>query len=265
MEASSDSRRFALLVEYEGTSYGGSQYQKNARTIQGELELALSKLTNEQIRVSMAGRTDAGVHARGQVASFTTGSRHRAQTVVRALNAHLPKDIAVRAAQDVDPAFDPRRDATRRLYRYAFYLGEGRPAVDRKFVWHVGTVDTDLMAMATARLVGRHDFAAFTAPAIARSVSTEREVFRAELMRRGALVWLDVEANAFLQHMVRRMAGALVQVGTGKRHAREFEILLRRAEPGASRQTAPPQGLCLIKVRYESGLFDAETDDDIQP
>lgn len=266
MEPSSHDRRFALLIEYEGTSYGGSQYQKNARTIQGELELALSKLTNEQIRVSMAGRTDAGVHARGQVASFATSSRHRAQTFVPALNAHLPKDIAVRAARETEPTFDPRRDATRRLYRYTFHLSDARPGLHRKFVWHVGPeVDTDLMANTARCLVGRHDFAAFTAPSVARSVSTERQVFRAELTRTGARARLDVEANAFLQHMVRRIAGALVQVGTGKRDEREFEILLGRAEPGASRQTAPPQGLCLIKVRYESGLFDAETDDDIQP
>lgn len=111
--------------------------------------------------------------------------------------------------------------------------------------------------------MGRHDFAAFTAPSIARSASTEREVFRAELARAGTLAWLDVEANAFLQHMVRRIAGALVHVGMSKRTEREFEILLRRAEPGSARHAAPPRGLCLIKVRYENGLFDDEENDDI--
>lgn len=266
MEASTHGRRFALLVEYEGTRYGGSQYQKNAPTIQGELELALSKLTNEQIRVSMAGRTDAGVHARGQVASFRTSSRHRLRTVVRALNAHLPGDIVVRAARETASDFDPRRDAISRLYRYTFHLGEERPVLARRFAWHVGSrTDTDAMSRAARCLVGRHDFAGFTAPSIARHVSTEREMFRAEFLRSGAMAWLDVEANAFLQHMVRRIAGLLVQVGVGKRSEREFEILLRRAEPGAARQTAPPQGLRLIKVRYENRLFDDETDDDIQP
>jgi tRNA pseudouridine38-40 synthase len=266
MEASTHSRRFALLVEYEGTRYGGSQYQKNAPTIQGELELALGKLTNEQIRVSLAGRTDAGVHARGQVASFHTSSRHRLRTVVRALNAHLPADIVVRAAQETGPDFDPRRDAISRLYRYTFHLGEERPVLSRRFAWHVGPqADTDAMGRAARCLVGRHDFAAFTAPSIARHASTIREMFRAGFVRSGAMAWLDVEANAFLQHMVRRMAGMLAQVGAGKRSEREFEILLRRAEPGAARYAAPPQGLCLIKVRYENGLFDDETDDDIQP
>ena len=266
MEPEPDLRRLALLVEYEGTAYGGSQYQKNARTIQGELELALSKLTNEPGRISMAGRTDAGVHARGQVASFRTASRHRAATVVKALNAHLPRDIAVRAAREVPLTFDPRRDAARRWYRYTLHLGEERPALDRAFVWHVGP-DVDLAPMqdAVAALTGRHDFAAFTAPSIARSACTEREVFRAGLTRAGRLLRFDIEANAFLQHMVRRIAGALVQVGKGKREAAEFEILLRRAEPGAAKHAAPPQGLCLLKVRYEDGLFDDETNDDIQP
>lgn len=266
MEAGSQTRRLALLIEYEGTNYGGSQLQKNARTIQGELELALSKLTNEPIRVSMAGRTDAGVHARGQVASFLTSSRHRAQTFVRALNAHLPRDIGVRAAREVPVDFDPRRQAARRLYRYTLDLSAERPVLDRRFVWHVGpNVDLDLMRSVVGALLGRHDFAAFTSPSIARSVSTEREVFRAGLAARGAKVCIDVEANAFLQHMVRRITGALVQVGSGKRDRREFEILLKHAEPGAARYTAPPQGLCLIKVRYESGLFDDETHDYLQP
>lgn len=266
MEPEPHVRRLALLVEYEGTAYGGSQLQKNARTIQGELELALSKLTNEQIRVSMAGRTDAGVHARGQVASFKTASRHRERTFVRALNAHLPRDIAIRAARETPLTFDPRRDAVRRWYRYTLHVGAERPALDRKFVWHVGPdINLAPMRRATGRLAGKHDFAAFTAPSVAKTVCTEREVFRAGFTEAGALVHLDVEANAFLQHMVRRIVGALVQMGRGKREEREFEILLKHAEPGAAKYAAPPQGLCLIKVRYENGLFDDETDDDIQP
>lgn len=266
MEAGSKIRRLALLIEYEGTNYRGSQLQKNARTIQGELELALSKLTNEPIRVSMAGRTDAGVHARGQVASFRTGSRHRTQTFVRALNALLPRDIGVRTAQEVPLTFDPRRHAIRRLYRYTLDLRAERPVLDRNFVWHVGPgLDLGLMNEVAGLLAGRHDFAVFTAPSVARDVCTEREVFRAALEYRDGKAYLEIEANAFLQHMVRRIAGALVQVGAGKRNAREFEILLRQANPGEARYTAPPQGLCLIKVRYESRLFDDETYDDIQP
>lgn len=266
MNTSSNVRRLALLVEYEGTNYGGSQYQENVPTIQGQLELAIGKLTNESIRVSLAGRTDAGVHARGQVASFTTGSRHQAQTVVRALNAHLPKDIVVRAAEEVPAEFDPRRQATSRLYRYTLHLGAQRPAIQRRFVWHIGTgADLAAMKTAVASLHGTHDFAAFTPLSIAREMNTQREVTKTALVSDGDVVWLDVQANAFLQHMVRRIVGCLVQVGTGKRSSAEFEILLRDAEPGAAKSTAPAQGLSLIKVRYDSGLFDVETDDDIQP
>ncbi|MFQ5473287.1 MAG: tRNA pseudouridine(38-40) synthase TruA [Dehalococcoidia bacterium] len=266
MNESPNVRRLAVLIEYEGTNYGGSQYQKNVPTIQGQLELAIGKLTNESIRVSFAGRTDAGVHARGQVASFVTSSRHLPQTFVRALNAHLPPDIAVRAAAEVPDEFDPRRSATSRLYRYRLHLGAQRPAVDRRFVWHIGPhVDLESMETAARLLCGKHNFAAFTPPSVARAVNTEREVSLATLTKDGEIARLDVQANAFLQHMVRRMVGALVQVGTGKRDRREFEILLRDAEPGAARSTAPAQGLSLIKVRYDSGLFDDETDDDIQP
>jgi tRNA pseudouridine38-40 synthase len=264
VKASPKVRRLALLVEYEGTSYGGSQYQKNLSTIQGQLELAIGKLTNESIRVSLAGRTDAGVHARGQVASFVTASRHRAQTFVRALNAHLPRDIAVRAAAEVADAFDPRRSATSRLYRYSLHLGSQRPAMDRRFLWHIGPrVDLEPMEASARLLCGRHDFAAFTPPSVARAMNTEREVSLALLTRDGEVARLEVQANAFLQRMVRRIVGALVQVGTGKRDSREFEILLRDAEPGAAESAAPAQGLSLIKVRYDSGLFDAETNDDI--
>ena len=266
MNASPKVRRLALLVEYEGTSYGGSQYQKNIPTIQGQLELAIGKLTNESIRVSLAGRTDAGVHARGQVASFVTASRHRAQTVVRALNAHLPRDIAVRAATEVAEEFDPRRSAASRLYRYSLHLRRQRPAIDRRFVWHIGPhVDLESMETAARLLCGRHDFAAFTPPSVARAVNTERDMSLALLTRDGEVARLDVRANAFLQHMVRRIVGELVQVGIGKHSRREFEILLRDAEPGAARSTAPARGLSLIKVRYDSGLFDDETNDDIQP
>lgn len=266
MNTSLNVRRLALLVEYEGTNYAGSQYQTNVSTIQGQLELAIGKLTNESIRVSLAGRTDAGVHARGQVASFTTGSRHEAQTIVRALNAHLPKDIVVRAAEEVPAGFDPRRWATSRLYRYTLDLGAQRPAIKRRFAWHLGRgLDLDAMKTAAPFLEGSHDFAAFTPPSVAREMNTRREVTKAVLVSSGEVAWLDVQANAFLQHMVRRIVGELVQIGTGKRSSSEFEILLRDAEPGAAKSPAPALGLSLIKVRYDSGLFDVETDDDIQP
>ena len=126
--------RLALLVEYEGTAFGGSQYQKNAPTVQGTLERALGSLTGEPIRVAMAGRTDAGVHARGQVAAFTTRSRHSAGTVIRAANALLPDAVSIRAASEGPSGFDPRRWATSRWDRYTLHLGPQRPALERRLV-----------------------------------------------------------------------------------------------------------------------------------
>ncbi len=259
-------RRIALLVEYQGTAYGGSQYQKNAPTVQGALERALGTLTGEPIRVTMAGRTDAGVHARGQVAAFQTESRRRIDVFVRGTNAHLPEDIAVRAGAEVPAQFDPRRDARRRWYRYTLNLAAERPAIDRQFVWRVGPgLDLEAMESAVRQLEGCHDFAAFTPPSEARRRHTERVVFGASLLRRGSSASLDVEANGFLRNMVRRIMGTLVEVGRGSTSPGAFERLVREAPPGEASYTAPARGLCLMKVRYESGLFDDETNEDLQP
>ncbi len=253
-------------MEYQGTAYGGSQYQKNAQTVQGSLERALGKLTGEPIRVAMAGRTDAGVHAAGQVASFRTESRHGPDVFVRGANALLPGDIAVQAAAEVPLAFNPRRDARSRWYRYTLHLREPRPALRRHFVWHVAaTLDLQVMARAAALLKGRHDFAAFTAPSEARRTVTERQVFRAGLVTTPGGAVFDIEANAFLPHMVRRIVGTLVELAAGRMTEAEFRRLLSDAPPGAASRTAPPSGLCLMKVHYESGLFDDNANEDVQP
>lgn len=265
MQGERRGRRVALLLEYDGTAYGGSQYQKNAPTVQGALERALGSLTGEQIRVAMAGRTDAGVHALGQVAAFTTQARHRAATIVRALNALLPPDIAVRAAREVPLAFNPRREAVSRWYRYTLHVGKSRPALRRHLVWHPGKLlDVRRMEEAAEALPGKRDFASFAPPSEARMRSTVREVTLARLSRCGDTLTLDVEANAFLAHMVRRIVGALVEVGSGRMAAGDFAGLVTRPVPGKASATAPSRGLCLVKVRYESGLFDEE-DEYIQP
>jgi tRNA pseudouridine38-40 synthase len=243
-------------VEYQGTAYGGSQLQKTVPTIQGALERGLSSLTGESTRAALAGRTDAGTHAKGQVASFVTSSRHSTATFARALNALLPADIGVRAVAEVSLAFDPRRHALGRLYRYTLHLGPQRPALLRHFAWHLaGQLDIETMSEAAARLIGRHDFAAFTQPAEARRRSTERVVARTALRTKGQLALFDIEANAFLPQMVRRIVGALVEVGSGSRTHSEFEALVRDAQPGAASKVAPARGLCLMKVRYDDELF----------
>ncbi|HUF52355.1 MAG TPA: tRNA pseudouridine(38-40) synthase TruA [Dehalococcoidia bacterium] len=259
-------RSIALLVEYQGTRYGGSQYQENAPTVQDALERALGKLTNEPIRVAMAGRTDAGVHARGQVAAFRTGSRHRIEVFPPGTNAHLPADIAVRAAREVPDDFDPRRQARRRWYRYTLHLGATRTALGRDFSWHMyENVNLARMADAAKHLEGCHDFAAFTAPSAAARMNTVRIVFGTSLKREGEQVRFDIEATAYLPHMVRRIMGTLAEVGRGKLASGDFQRLVEEAPPGAASKTAPARGLCLMRVRYESGLFDNEADEDVQP
>jgi len=265
MQRDAPVRRLALLVEYEGTAYRGSQYQRDAPTIQASLERALSSLTGELTRVTLAGRTDSGVHARGQVASFLTASSHSVETFMRGLNALLAGDIAIRAAAEVPLGFDPRRQAQSRWYRYTIHVGRQRPALLRHLVWHVGqSLDVTAMAAATGALPGRHDFAAFTPPSEAGRRRTERVVMAAQVNRCGkGLVCFDIEANAFLPHMARRLVAAMVEVGLGKRTAAEIEALLQEARPGTARSLAPARGLCLMKVRYESGLFDDETDEEL--
>jgi tRNA pseudouridine38-40 synthase len=243
-------RRIALVVEYDGTVYAGSQYQKNASTIQGELEKALSKLTGEQTRLALAGRTDAGVHAKGQVVSFRTRVPYETEVFVRGLNAHLPQDIAVRSAREVPLSFQVRRQAKRRWYRYLIHSGRQRPALLRGYCWHIAQpLDVEAMQGAAHYLVGEHDVAAFAAPSAPSR--TVRTVYRAELRRRRSWVVFDIEANSFLPQQVRRTVGALVQVGLGKRTVEEFRSLLASGQRGAANLAAPPRGLCLMAVEYE--------------
>jgi len=238
------------VVEYEGTAYGGSQYQRNAPTIQGELEKALKKLTGERTRLALAGRTDAGVHAEGQVVSFRTRAPYEADVFVRALNAHLPQDIAVRSAREVPLSFQVRRQAKRRWYRYLIYNGRQRPALRRSYCWHVAQpLDVEAMQEAARQLVGEHDFAAFAAPSAPGR--TVRTVYRAEVSRRRSWVMFDIEADSFLTQQVRRTVEALVQVGLGKQTVGDFRGLLASAKRGAATQAAPPRGLCLMAVEYE--------------
>ena len=249
-------RRLAILLEYQGTAYGGSQLQTGVPTVQGALERALGRLTGESARVALAGRTDAGTHAQGQVASFVTGSRHSVPTFTRALNALLPADISARAVAEVPLAFDPRRHALGRLYRYTLHVSSQRPALLRHFVWHLpAKLDIAAMAEAAACLIGEHDFAAFTQPSEARRRSTERVVSYAAMRAKGDRALFDVQANAFLPQMVRRIVGALVDLGCGRITQHEFEALVREARPGAATRVAPARGLCLMSVRYEEELF----------
>ena len=248
-------RLIALLLEYDGASYAGSQLQTNAPTVQSELERAIENTTAQTVRVAFAGRTDAGVHARGQVASFVTSTRLTAEVLQRALNAHLPDDVVVRAAADVPLEFDPRRHARARHYRYVIDNRPARPALERSRAWYVGRpLDVASMAEAARTLVGTHDFAAFASKLADATKSTVRDLRRFDVSRRGHEVVLDVEGSAFLPHQVRRMVGAIVEVGKSKLGVEEYARLLE-GPPASSRPVAPPHGLYLLRVQYDTVVF----------
>ena len=243
--------RLAFVVEYDGTDYHGFQYQKDAPSIQEEIEKAIGRFTGETVRVSGAGRTDAGVHALGQVVSFDTVSEHSVDTFVKALNFHLPEDIAVKSGRVVEDRFDPRRHAVSRRYRYTIIRSATRSPIMRRAA-HVMDASLDVGAMreATMRLVGRHDFARFAGPVGEGRGGTEREIFDASLSEAGCVLTFEFEANAFLPHQVRRMVGAVVDVGRGRINLSEFERMIRGDEVAVA-HAAPPQGLCLVRVRYD--------------
>jgi tRNA pseudouridine38-40 synthase len=245
--------RFAATVSYDGAKFSGSQRQPNGRTVQEVLEEAAAALFGVPTRVDLAGRTDAGVHARGQVAALTAETRLDATTVERALNAHLPADVAVREARAVPVGFDPRRWARSRWYRYTVWNDRVRAPLLRRSAWHVASpLSVDAMQAAAGALVGTHDFQSCTAP-LEPGKTSVRTVSRAGWTREGAALLFDIEADAFLQQMVRRIVGGLVETGRGAHSPGEFARLLGRAQAGSIGPTAPPHGLCLERVDYHEG------------
>ena len=255
-------RRVAVLLEYDGTAYSGSQYQDNGPSIQNELETAIEKLTGAFARVAFAGRTDAGVHALGQVAAVDTGSRLERAEFVRGLNHFLPPDIAVRALEEVDPAFDPRRDARSRKYRYRIDTREVRSALERHRAWHIGrALDVPAMKAAARSLLGEHDFAAYAAPFEGK---TRRTLRRCDVCESGGFVTVEMQAQSFLPHQVRRTVGPLVEVGLGRISADALVTWLEEAVPSSAGPAAPACGLYLMHIEYvglEFGLDERERTD----
>ena len=244
-------RRIALVLEYDGTAFAGSQWQPGARTVQGELETALARFLGEPTRAAFAGRTDTGVHALGQVAAFSTERPYPVATAQRALNALLPDDLAVTRAVEAPLDFDPRRQARRRWYRYTIANAPARSPLRRRTSWPLREpLDVAAMGRALAALVGEHDLASFGAALLAGR-SSIRRVFHADVRQEGTLVEVDIEATAFLPHQVRRTVGALAEIGGGRLPEGCFADWLARPQPGRAGPTAPPQGLCLMRVTYE--------------
>jgi len=241
----------ALIVEYDGTGYHGSQWQANALTVQEVIEGALCKLTGESVRVKTASRTDSGVHAEGQVVSFRTESSLPTETFVNGLNYYLPGDVAVKAAYRVDDSFDVRSHATSREYRYYILNSRTRSPLKRRFAYLVtGRLDIEAMNRACQNLIGKQDLASFVTGSEIGKMSTIRNVFKAEIEKKGDLVILDMAANSFLPHQVRNTVGALIRVGLGKMTVEEFRNIVQARQAGLAGPTAPAQGLCLVRVNY---------------
>lgn len=236
-------------VAYDGTDFAGFQVQAAERTVQGELEAALARITQETIRVIGAGRTDSGVHARGQVVALCTRWQRPLPELHRAWNAVLPKDVAICALEEADEGFHPRFDARSRVYRYMVRSHPVRdPLLRRTVLWHPRPLDLATMAEAARLLVGEHDFATFGTPP--QGANTTRQVALAGWTRRGETLCFDIEANAFLYRMVRSIVGTLLQVGTGELSVKEFGERFAAADRSQSGPTAPAHGLCLMAVKY---------------
>ncbi len=243
--------RVVLILEYDGARYHGFQLQSSLPTIQGETEKALYKLTGEKTRVAAASRTDAGVHARGQVVSFRTRSPLPLETFISGLNYYLPGDIVVKEAHRVADSFNVRRRALSRRYNYYILNSLMRSPLRRDFAYHVaGHLDIAAMNRACQALVGEYDFASFASSIGIEVGNTKRRVYQARVTRDGEMVVFTMVASSFLPHQVRHTAGALIRVGSGKMGVDEFCSIIEARTPGLAGPAAPACGLCLMQVDY---------------
>jgi len=241
-----------LTIEYDGTAYQGWQVQPNAPTIQETLERALATALREPVRVRGAGRTDAGVHACGQVAAArVTRAPSDLPRLQKSLNALTPDDIAIREVALVDDAFDPRRDARSRVYEYRILNAPAPSPFWWRYAWHVpDPLDAPAMHEAATRLEGEHDFEAFRGADPVPVRSTVRRVLESAVHVDASFVVFRIEATAFLKHMVRNVVGTLVEVGRGARPVDALAALLAARDRTRAGATAPAHGLVLVRVRY---------------
>jgi len=244
-------RTIKLLIEYDGTNYLGWQVQPKGPTIQGTIEEKLALLTGETIHLIGSGRTDAGVHALGQVAHFKTQSQMDVRSFQKALNSLFPPDIVIRRVEEVEEGFHARKNSKSKIYEYWILNRNLRSAFHRGTAWHIPQkLDLKEMKKATWWLIGEHDFSSF------RSVGSPtrtavRKVIMAELKRsQEGLIRFEIEANGFLKQMVRSIVGTLVEVGKGKINSEEFQKILESKDRKMAGPTAPARGLFLKEVKY---------------
>jgi tRNA pseudouridine38-40 synthase len=237
--------RYSARVEYDGTDFAGFQIQPGERTVQGELERVLAQISNGQrVRVDGAGRTDAGVHARGQVIAFTYHGKLGRSELQAALNGLLPADVSIDSLKKVDPGFRPRHRARYREYRYLIWNGERSPLRERHAYGVRAPLDVARMRDAASVFVGRHDFTPFGG----KDRQPVRTLHRIDIRRRGELITIVVVGDAFLRGMVRRIAAALIMAGKGKKSVADIRTALEAKTPAFKGQAAPARGLTLWNV-----------------
>lgn len=242
--------RIALGIEYDGANYFGWQRQKEVNSVQEELEKALSNIANHTVTVNCAGRTDAGVHGTGQVVHFDTDSVRQIGAWTLGVNAKLPNDIAVRWVKEVDDTFHARFSATARRYRYIIYNGTYRPGILSKGLSHYhGDLDASLMQQAGQAIIGEHDFTSFRA-LHCQANTPVRSIEYLNVTRHSNFIVIDIKANAFLHHMVRNIAGSLIEVGRGAQNIDWLGTLLTYKDRSKAAATAKPGGLYLVEVDY---------------
>jgi tRNA pseudouridine38-40 synthase len=243
-------RNVRIVIEYDGTDFSGWQRQPRMRTVQACLEDAVREMTGETVRIQGSGRTDAGVHAEGQVASFPLQARIPEAGLLRGLNSILPSDIAILDVQEAPPGFDARFSARGKVYRYWIWNHLVRSPLHARTTWHCrSSLDLPAMRDAARALCGEHDFRAFRAADCERR-TTVRVIRRLDLDRQGAVMTMEVEATAFLKNMVRILVGTLVDLGRGQIPVEAIARMLETGDRGAGGVTAPPQGLTLVRVLY---------------
>lgn len=247
----SPTKTFKLIIEYDGSGFHGWQRQKNDRTVQETIEKALCRMTGEQCILNGSGRTDAGVHARAQVASFQTTSRLSATVFLKGLNSLLPDDVSICSCKQMAEDFHARFDVRSKHYRYHIINRPVAPAIGRQFVWHIRKpLDTAAMLEAADHMVGTHDFKAFEGAGSPRA-HTVRTITESTIhLSDGGKLTYDIRADGFLRFMVRNIVGTLVEVGLGKRPADAMPAILASRDRSQAGATAPPQGLFLMDVTY---------------
>lgn len=245
-------KNYRFDISYDGTRYHGWESKKNADTVEGRIEAVLSRMTGREVDIHGAGRTDAGVHARGMVASGSMDTDMNLGEIRAYMNRYLPADICIQNVSVAGDRFHARLNATGKLYEYTLFVGDGKPVFDRNYVWDVPDcdgLDIDAMKEAAGHLTGKHDFRAFCGNNRMKK-STVRTIYDINIEKKGDYISMEFHGNGFLQNMVRILTGTLVEVGNGRIKSCRIPSVIESRDRQQAGPTAPPQGLCLVRVEY---------------